>query len=281
MRVYISVDMEGIATIVDADQVRTNGSDFAKSRELMSDEANAAATAAFEAGATEVVVNDSHGDGRNLLPERFDRRVRLILGDFKPLSMMEGIDDGRFDACVFIGYHSRMGALASTLDHTFASALVADIFINDRVVNEAYINALIAGHNGTPIVLVSGDEAFCKETREMIGTEFETVIVKWSRTRNAAKSLHPAEARNRIHETTKLALGNLGKYRPFKIEGPLVLKVRMHNTGIADNAAVMPGAIRHDGFTVGYRAHDPIDMFRALQTFLGLGRAGIPQVRPK
>lgn len=239
--------MEGVAGIVDVDQVRTNGSDYNRSRELMSDEANAAATGAFEAGAKEVIITNSHGDGRNLLHDRSDKRVKMILGDFKPLGMMEGIDDGRFDACMFIGYHARIGAQASTLDHTFASALVSDIYVNDQIANEAYINALLAGHHGTSLCLISGDEASCNETKQMLNTDLETVIVKWSRTRYSAKTLHPREAQEQIKTGAKRALQNLSRFKPFKMQSPLMLKNRMINAGMADSAAIMPGATRLDG----------------------------------
>ncbi len=280
MKVFVSVDMEGVAGIVHVDQTRTNGQDFAKGRELMTLEANAAALGAFDAGAKEVVINDSHGDMRNLLFDRIDPRCRLILGDVKPMSMMQGIADGRYDVALFIGYHAGMGTPSAVLDHTYYGSVVSCMKINGKVVNEAAINALVAGTYGTPVGLVAGDQTTCKECSDLI-PGIETVTVKWSITRYSAKTVHPVEAQRMIREASGRVCSNPGRYKPLKWKPPYKLEVGMNNTGMADCAEQMPGVYRIDGSTVGFDAKTVMETFKALLTLTNLGAGGIANVRQK
>lgn len=279
MRVYISCDMEGISGIVHIDQTKTNGQDYKRTRKLMTAEVNAAALGAFEAGAKEVVINDAHADMRNIMIEKLDPRIQLISGDLKPLSMVQGIEDG-FDAAFFIGYHAGMGAKGGVLDHTYYGAVVTEISVNDVVLNELGINALIAGHYKAPVVLVSGDERACEEAEKLLGT-IETVPVKTGITRYAARSIHPEKARKKIHDGAKSALANLERYKPFSMEPPYTLRIRMLNSGMADNAQIMPGATRPDSLTMEYKAEEILTLFNGLLTLVYLGGMSIPKVREK
>ncbi|HJM75103.1 MAG TPA: M55 family metallopeptidase, partial [Dehalococcoidia bacterium] len=115
--VMISVDMEGVAGVVHTDHTRRDGLDYSLARSLMTGEANAAIAGAFDAGAETVVVNDSHGTMRNLLPEELDPRAMLISGSPKPLLMMQGVDEPKIEAALCIGYHPRANS-PGVLDHT-------------------------------------------------------------------------------------------------------------------------------------------------------------------
>jgi D-amino peptidase len=271
--------MEGISGVVHIDQTKTDGQDYKRTRKLMTAEANAAALGAFEAGAKEVVINDAHADMRNIMIEKLDPRVQLISGDLKPLSMVQGIEDG-FDAAFFIGYHAGMGARGGVLDHTYYGSVVSEISVNDTVLNELGINALVAGHYKTPVVLVAGDERACQEAKKLLGT-IMTVPVKTGITRYAARSMHPEEARKRIHEGAKSALANLESYKPFTMEPPYTLRIKMLNSGMADSAQVMPGSIRVDPLTMEFKTEDAMTMFNGLLTLVYLGGMSIPRVRDK
>lgn len=109
MRVYVSADMEGVAGIVHWEQVDASSAEYTWARRLMTAEVNALAAGAFAAGATEVLVNDSHWHMSNLLPLELDERVRFVTGTFKPLSMLEGLQDGPFSLAIFAGYHGAAG----------------------------------------------------------------------------------------------------------------------------------------------------------------------------
>ena len=171
MRVYISVDMEGISGVVHEDQTdpieARHAGEYNRFRRLMTDEANAAITGALDAGATSVLVNDSHWLMRNLLAEELHPAAQLLSGGPKLLSMVEGIDTG-FDAAMFIGYHARAGTARAIIDHTYTSR-VYEVRINGQPVGELALNAAIAGLHGVPVALVSGDQAIASEARSLLG----------------------------------------------------------------------------------------------------------------
>ena len=272
MRVYISVDMEGIAGVVDESQTNpgdpTFAHEYARFRRLMTDVANAAIAGALEAGATGVVVNDSHWHMRNLLAEELHQGVELISGDPKPLSMMEGIDQGeRFAAALFIGYHARAGTARAILDHTYADK-VLDARLNGRSVGEVGLNAALAGVYGVPVALVSGDAALAVEVRDLLGSDVATVVVKEAVGRLAAKSLAPAVACQHIREETAKTLKR--PHRPFTLAAPITLEVDFALTSQADMAEVCPGAKRLSGRTVAYTHADYREVFRGWRAMLNL-----------
>ena len=144
MQVYISVDMEGIAGVVHVDQTRRSGHDYERARRWMTAEADAAIQGAFDGGATGVLVNDSHGDMRNLVLEELDPRAELISGSLKPLSMVQGVG-AAFGCALFVGYHAGAGTRAGILDHTYYGRVVARCRVNRRDWNETAINAAVCG----------------------------------------------------------------------------------------------------------------------------------------
>ena len=161
MRVYVSVDMEGIAGIVHEDQTNPVdprcAAEYARGRKLMTEEANAAVEGALAAGAGFVLLNDSHWDMRNLLAEELHHAAVLLSGGPKRLSMLEGIEAG-FDAALFIGYHAKAGTARAVLDHTMTD-VVRDVRLNGRSMGELGLNAALAGSYGVPVALVSGAAA--------------------------------------------------------------------------------------------------------------------------
>jgi D-amino peptidase len=270
VRVYVSVDMEGIAGIVHGQQCTRGQSGYAEACVLMTDEANAAALGAFDAGATEVLVNDSHGDMRNLVLERLDPRVQVLLGNLKPFSMAEGVQDGRYDLAMFVGYHGGMGTRDAILDHTYRGAVVHEVRVNGRWMNEAALNALVAGAAGVPVGLVTGDASTCAQCRELLG-DVDTVEVKWAVGRLAARSLHPEVARQRIRAGAAKAVREAGRFAPFRIDAPLRLELDVLNTAMADAMGLMPGVERPEPRTLLYEAADPTELFRALLSLVRLG----------
>jgi D-amino peptidase len=273
MRVYISVDMEGVAGVVHADQTRRGRGGYAEAAELMTLEADAAAKGAFDAGAQVVLVNDSHGDMRNLLLDRLDSRVQVITGNLKPFSMAEGLDGGAFDVALFVGYHGGAGTQAAILDHTYRGNVVAQVRLGGCVMNEAALNALIAGAAGTPVGLVTGDESTCAQCRELLG-EVETVVVKWAMGRLAARSLHPEAARRQIRDAAEHTVRTHQRFEPYRLEPPHVLEIDMISTAMVDAAALMPGAERISARTIRYITDDVHTMFRAMLALIRLGGLG-------
>ena len=274
MRVYISVDMEGIAGVVHESQTNPDdpacAHEYARFRRLMTAEANAAIEGALEAGAKEILVNDSHWHMRNLLAEELHQKATLLAGDPKPRSMMEGIDGG-YDAAVCIGYHAKAGTARAILDHTYADKIL-DVRLNDRSVGELGLNGALAGVHGVPIVLVSGDAAVAAEAQELFGGDLTTVVVKEAVGRHAAKSIAPAEACRRIKAGVAKALPP--RRKPFVVPPPVTLAVDFALTAHADMAEVCPGAKRLTGRTVQYTHDDFQEVFRAWRAMINLAQSG-------
>ena len=273
MRIYVSVDMEGIAGIVHQDQTNPVeprcAAEYARGRKLMTAEANAAVEGALAAGADYVLVNDSHWDMRNLLPEDLHPAAELLSGGPKRLSMLEGIEAG-FDAALFIGYHAKAGTARALLDHTMTD-VVRDARLNGRSMGELGLNAALAGTYGVPVALVSGDRATADEARDVLGGEVGAVVVKEAVSRHAARSVAPEVARKRIKEGVIEALR--GRHRPFVPPSPSTIEVDFRFTYQADYAELVPGSERRGLVSVAYTHADYRELFRAWRAFYNLAEA--------
>ena len=270
MRVYISVDMEGVAGVAHEDQTDPieprHAGEYNRFRRLMTDEANAAIAGALEAGAKAVLVNDSHWLMRNLLAEELNPAAELLSGGPKRLSMVEGIDTG-FDAAMFIGYHARAGTRNATIDHTYTSR-VYEVRLNGEPVGELALNAAMAGVHGVAVAMVSGDQALAAEARALLGDGIEAVIVKHAVGRFAARSLAPSVACEKIRAGAAAALRR--KHTPYKVSAPIRLDVDFALTQMADMAELVPGSSRTGGRTVGYTGDDYREVFRAWRAMYNL-----------
>jgi D-amino peptidase len=270
MRVYISVDMEGVAGVVHEDQTDPtdprHAGEYNRFRRLMTAEANAAIDGALAAGAEAVLVNDSHWLMRNLLAEELHPAAELLSGGPKLHSMVEGIDGG-FDAALFVGYHARAGAHHAIIDHTYTS-LVHEVRLNGHPVGELAINAALAGTYGVPVALVSGDQALAAEARELLGEAIETVVVKHAVGRFAARSLAQVEACRRIRAGAIASLGR--RHEPFRPASPVRLEVEFALTQMADMAELVPGSVRAGGRTLAYADDDYLEVFRAWRAMYNL-----------
>lgn len=258
LKVFISVDMEGVAGLIHWDETSQGGPDYPLFRTLMTGEANAAVAGAFEAGATEVVVRDAHDSARNILPDQIDPRARLIREWNGPLSMMEGLD-GTFDAVVFVGYHARAGTPNAVLKHTMSLSLY-DVILNGVRMPEGGWNAAIAGYFGVPVVFLSGDAAICGQIREIIGP-IETAAVKEG-LGPAASMIHPSKAREMIQGGVRTALKNLKAYKPYKPSPPYKLEIVFADENQARRASYIPGADRTGERSVAFASSDFMDIVK-------------------
>ena len=225
LKVFISVDMEGVAGVVSGRECSSSGPDYNYFRKLMTLEVNAAVEGALQAGATEIVVRDGHGAKTNVLPDLLHERAKLLRGVTKlPENMMLGIDES-FNAVIFIGYHAKAGTEGGVLAHT-SSGNVIDLSVNGVSLPEAGYNALLAGLHDVPVVLVAGDNWICSQVKELFG-EVATVETKVGMG-SAALGLHPKVVHNMIRSGVNSALRKLDSYRPYKLQGPyhMVLKVK-------------------------------------------------------
>jgi D-amino peptidase len=240
MKIFLSSDMEGTAGVVAWDQCVGDGPEAAAGRRLLLDEVNAAIEGAVAGGATEVVVNDSHYQMRNLPPGALAGEASYISGSHKPLYMMQGLD-ASFDAVLFVSYHGSVGVPAG-LSHTYSPRTVVEARINGTVTGEAGINALVAAHYGVPVVLVTGDRCACEETAALI-PGVHTAVVKEHVSRLAAHRLHPARACQLIREAATKAVAGAAAAGPPPYATP-VAWTSVRNTDIAGAATWVRGVDR-------------------------------------
>lgn len=211
LKVYISVDMEGISGINGDNQTSATGNEYGRARALMVEDANAAIRGAFAGGATEVVVNDSHGSQRNLLPEDLDPRARLISHSFKRHGMMEGLDS-TFQAVIFVGYHAKAGSARGVFAHT-GSGVLRDLMINGTSVGEGGMNAMLAAWYGVPVVLVTGDDV-AVEQQKATAPGVRGVIVKRAINTRAVELRPLAETRREIESAARDAVASARRTSP-------------------------------------------------------------------
>lgn len=273
MKVFISADMEGTAGVTDWDQVLPDRHDYARFRRLMTEEVNAAILGALEAGAKEIVVNDSHHTMRNLLIEELHPQAQLISGSPKPYSMMQGID-ASFDAVFFTGYHASAGTQNGILDHTYSSATVRQIKLGTLVVGEAGLNAALAGHFKVPVALVTGDSVAVAQAKKLL-PHAEAVAVKEPIGRVAARSYQPVEARRRIKEGAARALKRVRDLKPLALPRPVALEIEWVTTTMADRCMLIPGVVRAGPRATGYKARDAEQAFTVTMACLVLARSTV------
>lgn len=265
-KVYISADMEGIAGVVTGEQLGPQGFEYQRFREFMTNEVLAAIEGARAGGATEILVSDSHGNGQNLLIEKFPKDVQIVRAWPRPLMMVEGIDS-TFDAVLFVGYHTGTTNPEGVRAHTMSSANFADVRLNGVSVPEAGLNAAIAGHFGVPVALITGDDAVVKEARALLG-DVEGAVVKWPLGFHSARTLTPEASCELIREKAKAAVARSGQRKPYRLKTPVQLELRFKNYRPAEVLAYLPNVERADAHTVRFRGKDVLEVARFLEFVL-------------
>jgi D-amino peptidase len=269
VKVYISVDLEGVAGIADWEQCIAGGDDYALGRDLALGEVNAAIDGALEAGATGILVNDSHSFMRNLPPTELAGHASYLSGRFKPLYMMEGLD-ASYDVALFLGYHAAMPT-PGILSHTYNPRAIANVTLNGTVTGEAGINALVAMHHGVPIEVITGDQYVGPEAAPFC-PGIRAIEVKTSMSRYAAEHLHPHIARQHIREGVFEALSNPSAAPPL-VHLPATLEVQLMSPDMAEQATWLSGVERVTTTTVRFTDDDPLRLYRTFMTMVFLTRS--------
>jgi D-amino peptidase len=266
LKIYISADMEGVAGAVTGEQLGPSGFEYQRFREFMTQEVNTAVEAAFEAGATEILVSDSHGNGQNLLIEKLPKNVTIVRSWPRPLMMMQGIDE-TFDGVIFLGYHTSTTNSEGVRAHTISSANFADIRLNGISMPEAGLNAAIAGHFNVPVIMISGDDAIVKEATVLLGN-IESAVVKWAYGFHSAKTLTPEAAYDLIREKVKKAIGRIKELKPYKLKTPIQLEVRFKNYRPAEVLSYLSIIERTDAHSIKFVGKDMIEVSKFLEFIL-------------
>lgn len=263
LKLYISADMEGVVGAVTGDQLGPQGFEYNRFREFMTEEVKAATEAAFEAGATEIVISDSHGNGENLLIEKLPTNVTIVRSWPRPLMMMEGIDR-TFDGVIFLGYHTSTTNMSGVRAHTISSARLADVRLNGTSMPEAGINAAIAGHFNVPVIMISGDDAIVKEATDLLGN-IEGAVVKWAISFHSAKTLTPERAYQLIREKTKKAIARIKEFKPYKVKEPVQLDVRFKAYRPSEMLSYLSIVQRTDSHSIRFTGKDIIEVSKFLE----------------
>ncbi len=273
MKVFISIDMEGIGGIVGERETDPNkgGEAYQANRRLMTQEGNAAIEGCLRAGAKDILIADSHWNFDNLIPEEVHEAATLLRGHPRPFSMVHDLD-GSFDAAMFIGYHAKAGTPRAILDHTYTGRIAA-VQVNGVEVGETGINAYLAGHHGVPVVMVTGDSAVTAEAKALI-PRVHTVAVKEATGASAAKNLHPKRARDLIRVEAAQALRDRKAVRPLRAKTPVEMEVTLKGTESADRAEMIPTARRIGGTRIEFGGNDYVQAFRTFYAIVTISSDG-------
>jgi D-amino peptidase len=268
LRLYISADIEGIVGVVTRDHLAPEGFEYERARDWMTDTVVAACEAAHEAGATEIVVSDSHGNGESLKIEKLPDYTQIVRSWPRPLTMMQGVEVGEFAGALLIGYHAGASNRGGVLSHTLSGSAFQEVRVNGQVLNEAGLNAAIAGHFGVPVIYASGDDVAVAEIRDIVG-DIETTTVKWAHSTRSARSLTPAVAHAAVREGVKRAIARIGEAKPFRLKAPMALEVRFRHRLPVEHLAYLRFITQVDTYTIRYEATDAVDLSKFLMFLFG------------
>jgi D-amino peptidase len=263
MKVFISADIEGVACVVSREDTKLEGVEYERAREWMTGEVNAAIEGCLEAGATEIVVADSHGHMRNILAEKLHEKALLVRGSPRPGTMAEGLNADT-TAAMFIGYHSQAGNAHGVLAHTYLGSTFYQVRLNGKAYGETGINAAIAGYYGVPVALVAGDDTLKAEVNAIMPWT-ENVVTKWAISTLSAKNLTPKASQAAIRSAAKKALGRLPEMKTFDVGKPVELEVDFIQALSADLAGDIPGVTRKGDRTLAFTGKDVLEVIKMIR----------------
>jgi D-amino peptidase len=267
MKFYLSCDMEGIAGVVDWDQVDPSSSDFPETRRRFTKDVAVAAQALLDFGADRVVISDAHATMRCLELEEIPRGCEVVQGFIREFSMVSCIEQG-FDGAIFLGYHARRGTKKAIMDHSYSASTIREIRINGEPMGEFGINALLAGHYGVPVIMVTGDQAACKEAKSLV-PDIETVVTKKAESRHGAISRLPEDVREEISRKAVRAADKASSIKPLKPKKVNRLDLELTSTEFADVSSLIPGVKRTEDCSVTARSSGGYpELFRLMMTVL-------------
>lgn len=279
MKLYISVDMEGLAGI-------TNWKDETEDRERFRNAMNEQVEWVLEGISkskhnkeiTHIYIADSHGGGQNLSYDRLndkDERVWLVSGSPRPQYMMPAMDDS-FDMVFLVGYHAGAGEAASSMDHTYSGASVQNIYINGQLMNEGTINSAYAGIvHKVPVGLIIGDSGL---ERQMKGEGMmpwpEFVCTKQSLSRFSAVYKPKKLLEEETIAAVKKALDENERPQLYTLQAPYHCRMDLTNAAKCDQVQQMPGIHRTAGRTVEFESTSFTEIYDAIHGIATMSRLG-------
>jgi D-amino peptidase len=238
MRIHVISDLEGVSGITRWEQVAGGAPMYEEARRLYTEEINAAVRGARAAGATEVVVMDHHGAGKewsfnSLIPDLLDPGCDFVVQ--RSWTEYSAFLERGCDACLLVGMHARAGTPDGLMNHTISTSAFQNLWFNDVLVGEIGINAAFCGAFGCPVLLVTGDAASCRESSELLGPGLTTVAVKEAFGRTSARHVAPLRARSMIEEAARACLGDPRAVAPYDPGRPCEIRAEFVNTAAFDD----------------------------------------------
>lgn len=272
-KILVAVDIEGVAGVWRPEQTQPGNPDYERARRWMTDEASAAVRGAFDGGADAVLVNDSHGHYGNLLADALDTRAELIQGKPRRLGMMAGVDQPGVAGVLMVGWHSR-AKTRGVLAHTTNSFAFARVWLGEVEVGEIGLYAALAGDFGVPVLMASGCDVMAQELQALLPGAVPAVV-KWSEGARSGRSLSPAAACQAIEAVAREAVQRLaeGPAKPWRLEGPVVLRVQCQTPALADLFSLWPAVERRDEETVCLPCADAQEAVRSLNALSAMASA--------
>jgi D-amino peptidase len=257
--IFLITDAEGVGGVCRQEQ--TDPKD-AEMRQLLTGEINAAVEGFLEAGAGEVLVWDGHDGSQTLSTLTIHPKAKLVMGGLGPAMLMER----RFSAVAYVGQHSKANIRSGIMAHSYSSLGIQNMLLNGKPVGEIDVIAAMAGYFDTPVIMLSGDQAAVNELREIV-PDAETAVVKEGLGRYTCISLSATEARNVIREAARRSVARIGKIKPYKVPGPVILQVEYttRNSLPIDSEARI-GAEVVDDRTIRFRGANILEAWRVYRT---------------
>ena len=267
LKIFIALDMEGTVGAVTDQQLGPGGFEYQRFREFATAEVNACIAAVREVGDTEILVSDAHGNAQNLLIEKLPADVKVVRSWPRPLGAMQGIDES-FDGAIMLGFHSATTNTRGIRAHTFSSAYLTSVKLNDIPMSEVGFFAAVAGHFGVPVIMVSGDDAVVAETKQLLG-DVEGAVVKWAHSFHSATTLTPQAGYKVIQEKTKAAIKRIAHFKPYRPEKPIELEVSMKNYRPVEVLSYLPVVDRVDSHTIRFVGKDMVQVSKFIEVMNG------------
>jgi len=222
IRIYIVTDLEGASGVYKFAQTRDPGNPLGETaKEYLMGDIAAVVKGLKAANVSEIVVLDGHGS-QAFVPHLMAPGAKYITGKPRP-GPLTCLDDS-FDGLIQLGAHSMMGTPGGVLAHTQSSRSENRYWYNGVESGELAQCAAIAGYYDIPTIMVTGDEAACREATKFFGPDCVTVSVKKGITREAAILYPFDETRQALWEGAKRAVAAIGKCKPYKLSLPIRAK---------------------------------------------------------
>jgi len=252
--VFVITDAEGVGGVCRQDQTDPKDQEM---RQLLTGEINAAVDGFLAGGAEEVIVWDGHDGSQTLSTLTIHSKARLLMGALGPAMLM----DRRFSAVAYVGQHSKANVRGGIMAHSYSSVGIHNMLLNGKPVGEIDVIAAMAGHFGTPVIMLSGDRAAANELHEIV-PDAELAVVKEGIGRYTCISLSAAAARDAIREAAQRSMSKIATIKPYTISGPVTLQVEYTTrNSLPVDAELRMGSQVLDDRTIRFRGKDILDVW--------------------